>query len=256
MGLSNRPTPTPKPVTKRSRLAGGGVRSRRSPEEGNNAPMQLLEVKDAPPAPAPAVAASEVPADADAERAAPTNASQAVGEEHQPAIVAEPELPVKVDALLSKQTHETRCNALVPPVAPHDDFDDDLSMADLLLLPAKAKPRSVPATAAAPAPASAAVAGPKRQPAPEPARLQASSVYDDSTVWAAGIPMVKRFDKKIPTFYVHCRAHQGGRRACTKSMQINRPDEQTVIKRLKWWLLSGYTMVKDSGPAGQCLPRT
>ena len=221
-------------MTKRSRLAGGGVRSRSSPVEGarlNNAPTQLLKV---PPAPAPAASAREAPADT--ERAA----SQA--------IVAEPELPAKVEALLS---NETRCNALVPPVAPPDDFDDDLSMADLLLLPAKAKLRSVPATAAAPAPASAAVAGPKRRPAPEPARLQASSMYDDSTVWAAGIPMVKRFDKKIPTFYVHCRAHQGGRRACTKSMQINRPDEQTVIKRLKWWLLSGYTMVKDSGPVGQ-----
>ncbi len=46
---------------------------------------------------------------------------------------------------------------------------------------------------------------------------------------------------KVESYYTKCTVHSPNEHgtACGKSMNINRPDQQTVIKRMTWWILQG-----------------
>lgn len=46
-------------------------------------------------------------------------------------------------------------------------------------------------------------------------------------------------ENQVATYYVECKCHHG-KRACVKSIQVNQPDEQGAILRLKWWLREGF----------------
>ena len=87
-----------------------------------------------------------------------------------------------------------------------------------------------------------------------------------STIWFGNIPITERTDRavawcykiispcclacfrgvslrvhvaQVPSFYVRCPLHGTSLRSCTKSMQTNQPDKETVVLRLIWWLVEG-----------------
>lgn len=49
------------------------------------------------------------------------------------------------------------------------------------------------------------------------------------------------FFVQVESFYVNCPCHTfaGSTARCTKSMQTNQPDPDTVRLRLKWWAREG-----------------
>ena len=75
--------------------------------------------------------------------------------------------------------------------------------------------------------------------APAAVRGPPSSLYDASTMWVGSFPIVRRHLNGVPSFYVYCPLHSYGGRRCRKSMQLNQPDEETVITRLHHWIYQG-----------------
>ena len=69
-----------------------------------------------------------------------------------------------------------------------------------------------------------------------------------STIFLGGgslnFAIVRRDDFAVPQFYVECPLHTyadsaGKRRRCARAMQTNRPDEATVLRRLRHCILAG-----------------
>lgn len=82
-----------------------------------------------------------------------------------------------------------------------------------------------------------------------PKNVESASLFADTTVVLGDglFALVKRLDQAVPAYYVYCPLHSyvefvGGvrkQRHCCKSMGINRPDENTVLLRLRRWVLEG-----------------
>ena len=54
-------------------------------------------------------------------------------------------------------------------------------------------------------------------------------------------PLDKADSQPILSYYVDCPLHKSNR-VCSKSMRLNKPNQDTVIRRLKWWCIQGlYT---------------
>ena len=73
-----------------------------------------------------------------------------------------------------------------------------------------------------------------------------SILFAESTIFIANgaFKIVKRMDQKVPSYYVSCPIHSyhaGGRRhPCVKAISITQPDEETVLLRLRKWILAGW----------------
>lgn len=73
-----------------------------------------------------------------------------------------------------------------------------------------------------------------------------SILLSESTIFIANgaFKIVKRMDQNVPSYYVGCPVHsyQGGgrRRPCVKAISITQPDEETVLLRLRKWILAGW----------------
>lgn len=73
-----------------------------------------------------------------------------------------------------------------------------------------------------------------------------SIMFAESTIFIANgaFKIVKRMDQNVPSYYVGCPVHAyhgGGRRhPCVKAMSITQPDEETVLLRLRKWILEGW----------------
>ena len=71
-------------------------------------------------------------------------------------------------------------------------------------------------------------------------------MFAESTIFIANgaFKIVKRMDQNVPSYYVGCPVHAyhgGGRRhPCVKAMSITQPDEETVLLRLRKWILEGW----------------
>lgn len=44
---------------------------------------------------------------------------------------------------------------------------------------------------------------------------------------------------QVPTYYTYCKAHRYCGKHCRKDIQINRPNKDVVIRKLKYWLCAG-----------------
>lgn len=73
----------------------------------------------------------------------------------------------------------------------------------------------------------------------EPRGKHPSTMWNPSTVWVAGIPIVRREDTAVPTYYVRCPLHRT-HRTCTKSIQENQGGQDIVIQKLLYWLAAGH----------------
>ena len=83
----------------------------------------------------------------------------------------------------------------------------------------------------------AAVAAPAPHPAPRPGPARrhrgTSSKWKPSTVWFGSTPIVLREDLAKPIYYTYCRHHSVLGLHCRKDIQINRPDPDTVVRKLR-----------------------
>ena len=80
---------------------------------------------------------------------------------------------------------------------------------------------------------------------PERPRGTFSSVYDPSTIRIGPFALVKRHVAGVPAMFVNCPLHtykdeDGMVHRCTKTMQLNQPNEDTVVDRLHWWVWRGH----------------
>ena len=60
--------------------------------------------------------------------------------------------------------------------------------------------------------------------------------------------------------YAYCPMHSyqdsaGNRKNCIKFIQINKPTEEIVRRRLKWWLLRGFMLTRNEGEGDEELRR-
>ena len=83
----------------------------------------------------------------------------------------------------------------------------------------------------------------KKHAAP-PVRDPPSSVFDPTTVFMGPFALVKRIQAGVESYYVSCPLHSyksedGTTHRCGKAMQFNQPDQDTVVKRLRWWVFQG-----------------
>ncbi|CAE7773047.1 unnamed protein product, partial [Symbiodinium sp. CCMP2456] len=104
----------------------------------------------------------------------------------------------------------------------------------------------------APAPSARAPEPPRakqrRRQSAEVAAGPSSSLYDPSTIHIGPFAIVRRHIHGVPAMFVNCPIHtykdsDGTVHRCSKSMQLNQPDEATVIKRLHQWVYAGTQMV-------------
>ena len=113
------------------------------------------------------------------------------------------------------------------PSSDHDDSDDD-----------------APAPSARAAPALRAKQRQRRRQQREVAARPPSSIFDASTIHIGPFAIVRRHIAGVPAMFVNCPLHtykdsDGTLHRCSKSMQLNQPDETTVIKRLHQWVYAG-----------------
>ena len=84
----------------------------------------------------------------------------------------------------------------------------------------------------------------RRRQRTEVAAGPSSSIYDASTVRIGPFAIVRRHIAGVPAMFVNCPLHtyrdsDGTLHRCSKSMQLNQPDEATVLKRLHQWVYAG-----------------
>lgn len=81
-----------------------------------------------------------------------------------------------------------------------------------------------------------AVAAPAPHAAPRPAaqrRRRGGGLGNPNTVWFGSTPIALREDLAVPTYYTYCKFHSVHGIHCRKDMQTNRPDKDTVVRKLR-----------------------